>query len=367
MGADHLGSPRHVTDGGRYAPDGTMMTHGTGQIVGEQAFGPYGEQMIGEFNGKRFPSGYTGHINEDATGLIYMRGRYYSPLWHRFVNSDQGADPNSLNQYAYVGGRPFSATDPSGMEMYKAMINGVLYYFDDLERFMAWATASFGGGSFPYKMWLNGEWLDAAYVVVTGGSAPPTPFAATGAPAGYAFPGYGDPRGGGGAGGGGPAGSGAPAGPKAPKVTPKNDCDEGPSGAIGLGVDAGAEFVMGGPFGALNVGGAVYGFANGDIALVGTVGSSHIGVAAAEHAWGWGANAGTGVTLTYTNAKTPDQLAGQSRVTTVTYGPLQFQYSQSSNGVFGYSFGLSFGFGSGISTYNYNSTVKVIKGSKCGN
>ncbi len=63
--------------------------------------GPYGERMVGEFNGKQFPSGYrpvtgwTGHINEDATGLVYMRGRYYSPLWHRFVNSDQGADPNS--------------------------------------------------------------------------------------------------------------------------------------------------------------------------------------------------------------------------------------------------------------------------------
>jgi RHS repeat-associated protein len=44
-----------------------------------------------------------------------MKGRYYSPLWHRFINSDQGVDPNSINQYAYVGGRPFMATDPNGM------------------------------------------------------------------------------------------------------------------------------------------------------------------------------------------------------------------------------------------------------------
>jgi hypothetical protein len=44
-----------------------------------------------------------------------MGGRYYSPLWHRFVSPDRGADPNSLNQYAYAGGRPFDATDPSGM------------------------------------------------------------------------------------------------------------------------------------------------------------------------------------------------------------------------------------------------------------
>ena len=93
----------------------------TGQIAGEQVFGPYGEQMAGTFNGKTLPSGYrpitgyTGHINEDSTGLIYMRDRYYSPKWHRFINSDQGVDPNSINQFAYVNGMPFMATDPSGM------------------------------------------------------------------------------------------------------------------------------------------------------------------------------------------------------------------------------------------------------------
>jgi RHS repeat-associated protein len=109
---DHLGSPRHITSGA------------TGQVAGEQAFGPYGERMVGTFSGKVFPSGYrpvtgwTGHIDEDPTGLVYMRGRYYSPLWHRFVSSDRGMDPNSLNQYAYVGGSPFTAVDPSGMEMW---------------------------------------------------------------------------------------------------------------------------------------------------------------------------------------------------------------------------------------------------------
>jgi RHS repeat-associated protein len=106
---DYLGSPRYITSGG------------TGQIAGEQAFGPYGEQMTGTFNsGYRPITGYTGHINEDLTGLIYMRGRYYSPKWHRFINSDQGVDPNSINQFAYVNGMPFMATDPSGMREAKA-------------------------------------------------------------------------------------------------------------------------------------------------------------------------------------------------------------------------------------------------------
>ena len=43
-----------------------------------------------------------------------MRGRFYSPAWHRFMNSDQGVDPNSINQFAYVCGNPLMHSDPSG-------------------------------------------------------------------------------------------------------------------------------------------------------------------------------------------------------------------------------------------------------------
>ena len=122
---NYLGTPRYITNG-------NTGQSTKGQVVGEQSFGPYGEQMAGTFNGKTLPSGYrpltgyTGHLNEDLTGLIYMKGRYYSPLWHRFINSDQGVDPYSINQYAYVNGRPFMATDPSGMEAkwYRTIVNG---------------------------------------------------------------------------------------------------------------------------------------------------------------------------------------------------------------------------------------------------
>ena len=149
---DYLGSPRYITNG-------NINQSTTGKIVGEQAFGPYGERMTGTFKGKTLPSGYkpitgyTGHINEDLTGLIYMRGRYYSPLWHRFINSDQGVDPNSINQFAYVNGRPFMASDPSGMEtwcMFKVTTISFLIegHWVDMWRFVellyCWET---GGGS----------------------------------------------------------------------------------------------------------------------------------------------------------------------------------------------------------------------------
>jgi len=101
--SDHLGSPRIVTNGV------------TAQIEGKQTYGPYGEYLTSQTVGYKSLTGYTGHLQNEPTGLIYMRGRFYSPAWHRFVNSDQGVDPNSWNQMSYVGGNSFMATDPSGM------------------------------------------------------------------------------------------------------------------------------------------------------------------------------------------------------------------------------------------------------------
>ncbi len=98
---DYLGSPTVIT------------AAANGSVEGTQVFGPYGELM--SRTGSYIPlTGYTGHLQADPSGLIYMRGRYYSPAWHAFVNSDQGLDPSTWNQKAYVSGMPFMATDPSG-------------------------------------------------------------------------------------------------------------------------------------------------------------------------------------------------------------------------------------------------------------
>ena len=63
------------------------------------------------------PFTYTGEPR-DATGLVYLRARYYDPTLGRFMSRDPfagfGASPLSLNRYAYVGNNPATARDPSG-------------------------------------------------------------------------------------------------------------------------------------------------------------------------------------------------------------------------------------------------------------
>jgi RHS repeat-associated protein len=106
---DHLNTPRTITAG----MDGMAVPKG--RTEGTQAFGPHGESLSNFTSGYLPLTGYTGHLQTEPNGLIYMKGRFYSPAWHRFLNSDHGADPKRLNQYAYVGGNPLMATDPTGM------------------------------------------------------------------------------------------------------------------------------------------------------------------------------------------------------------------------------------------------------------
>ena len=59
-------------------------------------------------------------VMSDENGLVYMRARYYSPTFKRFINADvvAGSITNSitLNRYAYANGNPVSNVDPFGLE-----------------------------------------------------------------------------------------------------------------------------------------------------------------------------------------------------------------------------------------------------------
>ncbi|MBI5952480.1 MAG: hypothetical protein HY865_12555 [Chloroflexi bacterium] len=61
---------------------------------------------------------YTGEI-VDASGLVYLRTRYYDPQNGRFISRDTWDGdmnrPASLNRWNYVEGNPVNKTDPSGM------------------------------------------------------------------------------------------------------------------------------------------------------------------------------------------------------------------------------------------------------------
>jgi RHS repeat-associated protein len=99
---DALGSPVAETDGNM-------------AVTKRNSFSPWGETWgTTSVDG----TGYTGHVTDQGTGLIYMQQRYYDPVVGRFLSSDPvPTDPNSganFNSYWYANNNPIRFLDPDG-------------------------------------------------------------------------------------------------------------------------------------------------------------------------------------------------------------------------------------------------------------
>ena len=93
------------------------MTDGSGNLVGELRYHPYGGTR---YSWGSTPTGYrfTGQREDATIGLYFYNARYYDPALGRFISADTVV-PNphnsqSLNRYSYVLGNPLRYIDPSG-------------------------------------------------------------------------------------------------------------------------------------------------------------------------------------------------------------------------------------------------------------
>lgn len=107
-------------------PQGTVLAKADaqGNILASYDYKPYGAQALGAPpNGP----GYTGHVNDPDTGLVYMQQRYYDPGLGRFLSVDPvGPTPGnaySFNRYDYANNNPLRFTDPDGRQSVGEMID----------------------------------------------------------------------------------------------------------------------------------------------------------------------------------------------------------------------------------------------------
>lgn len=111
----HAGTVTYVyTD-----PQGTPLAEAdaSGNITARFEYTPYGvsvPSMGAAPNGV----GYTGHVNDPESGLVYMQARYYDPVVGRFLSVDPvGVLEDSLlhfNRYIYGYNNPVKFNDPDG-------------------------------------------------------------------------------------------------------------------------------------------------------------------------------------------------------------------------------------------------------------
>jgi RHS repeat-associated protein len=100
-------------------PQGNVLakTDAQGNIIARYDYTPYGAPVPSTGNPPN-GLGYTGHVNDPETGLIYMQARYYDPTVGRFMSMDPVTpSPGNLfafNRYAYVNNNPVVNIDPDG-------------------------------------------------------------------------------------------------------------------------------------------------------------------------------------------------------------------------------------------------------------
>ncbi|WP_301773842.1 RHS repeat-associated core domain-containing protein [Pseudidiomarina terrestris] len=101
-----------------------------GQLLGTYANGDYtdyyylGREMVARYGDSTQSDapGYTGHVEDDDLGLVYVQQRYYAANIGRFYSNDPVGSVGHLNQgniqgfnrYAYANNNPYKYTDPNG-------------------------------------------------------------------------------------------------------------------------------------------------------------------------------------------------------------------------------------------------------------
>ena len=116
--ADHLGSPRVITD--QY-----------GRITSRKDFTAFGDeivtpQRVGGPNGNGYDppnvrQDYTGYPKDNESSLEFAQARYYNAAHGRFTSIDPMTasatikNPQTLNRYSYALDSPYKFTDPLGL------------------------------------------------------------------------------------------------------------------------------------------------------------------------------------------------------------------------------------------------------------
>ena len=89
----------------------------SGHLLGSSEYKPYGSQAAG----MAAPGpGYTGHVNDPDSGLVYMQARYYDPVLARFLAADPSLPSAgglaSFSRYSYASENPVSNVDSDGRQ-----------------------------------------------------------------------------------------------------------------------------------------------------------------------------------------------------------------------------------------------------------
>ena len=102
---DSLGSP-------------VATSNAAGQVIERTQYEPYGQSIGKAIDGV----GYTGHVSDAVSGLVYMQQRYYDPQIGRFLSVDPvtaySSPVGAFSRYRYADNSPYNFIDPDGRQAF---------------------------------------------------------------------------------------------------------------------------------------------------------------------------------------------------------------------------------------------------------
>lgn len=126
-----------------------------GQLVNQYRYTPFGKPVNGyPKEATANPLQYMARELDAATGMYYVRNRWYDPQVGRFISEDPVGLAAGLNQYTYVGSRPMRGRDPLGLKtcyfLYTTYwvtetVNGKTTYREWTTRELLWCEEPIGG------------------------------------------------------------------------------------------------------------------------------------------------------------------------------------------------------------------------------
>jgi RHS repeat-associated protein len=154
---DGLDRPLFRVQGGKAAfyhwgADGSLsfVSDQSGELIEKYSYSAYGERSVEDASGNAIPDslignryGYRGQMYHAATGLYWMRARWYEPKWGRFLTPDPIGLAGGQNRYMYVNASPTLFWDPFGLDPNSAgddAPRGEMSALDTMDPSDAWRT-----------------------------------------------------------------------------------------------------------------------------------------------------------------------------------------------------------------------------------
>jgi RHS repeat-associated protein len=89
------------------------LTDQSGNVIATYSYDPYGN-LTASTGTTTTPLGYDGQYQDNETGLIYLRARYYDPATAQFITRDPAVALTG-DAYGYAEQNPLNTSDPTGL------------------------------------------------------------------------------------------------------------------------------------------------------------------------------------------------------------------------------------------------------------